>query len=480
MKMGYKISFAIFGIICLSGLAYGEVIDASNIEQVNGQVVFNNVSCYTCEGPNCSVADVTTLPVQQCDLFGAQCATTFNVNGTVSARGCSNLLSMTANATCISAPGQLCFYCVSPLCNTALTLTEFVECYQCDSYSNSECVWNTNDSSISVVQCNQGCIVALLPKSSSDNETYETYRGCGSEVSALGMTSCDGNNGSCWSCNGTKCNDFNEPSDRLVCNFCANADCNATFSQDCLSYRADDKCAYVLTVNGTISYLACASNFPPSTLDYMKGLGILVECDGVNCNTLTNAPHLQLNTSTCVSCSSDQNEFCATDPSKITTTVECTDLNKLCVTRITSEGHTVRGCLADQSQSDFLDCYTGSNSTYCSTCNATSCNNEIFPADRLSCYVCNSNNDQACESSPTNATVCPIYSPEETCTQYLLNSTTIRGCSSQFPCAGEKCSPCDTSACNDKDLNNGSATIQTTGAVLFAALLVFVFQKLEL
>lgn len=148
----------------------------------------------------------------------------------------------------------------------------------------------------------------------------------------------------------------------------------------------------------------------------------------------------------CYNCTSNEVPQCATwlDNKTIKTTT-CPNVSDLCLSQVSTEGHTVRSCI----EKDFV---CPLNDT-CKTCRGTQCNGGVYPINRKRCLQCDRTVDCSALQDPKKAYPCVFYSEKEQCFFYA-NTTghMIRGCVSHIPTyrgcldsGSEKCITCKSS-----------------------------------
>lgn len=169
-------------------------------------------------------------------------------------------------------------------------------------------------------------------------------------------------------------------------------------------------------------------------------------CAGDNCNQA----NVTFDYLECLSCNSQDNPACVTNPVSLSNTESCST----CVTLLTntSQGQQIlhRGCLGALAPEDAEQCVYHNNtnsSIMCQTCSTNRCNNATYPKDRLECYSCSGG---LCFSHETiTLEYCLMYSASDRC--MLLTDTVgslIRlGCNSSLSLAEHNACKSDPQNC---------------------------------
>uniref|UniRef100_A0A1I8NLT5 DUF753 domain-containing protein n=1 Tax=Stomoxys calcitrans TaxID=35570 RepID=A0A1I8NLT5_STOCA len=406
------------------------------------------LQCHTCEGEHClhSLGPAVTCSSRN---INQDCMTVFKTNGEVDRRGCSDDVEDYRDLYCRQNP-ELCFRCKSNECNIAWSVSEYVECAFCDSTKDASCTINPTNSDFASRKCYKQCMVALngqhLVRSCLDDKEMRAQPLC-KEGDDCAM--CDNNN----------CNKFVFPTNRLKCHVCEGATCSNSYGEYCYLYSSDDYC-FAKFENGHVDLLGCASSQNASDIAEWTEQKKLYKCEGSDCNELSRLPSIP----ECLACDSNKTPNCSQNPSKVTVTETCSTPNDQCVTHINSEGHTIRGCLTN-----FEGSQTCIGAGTCAVCSGSKCNNEVFPANRRSCHICNSVADKDCAASPNSPHICPIYVENDSCVASRGNDGVVtRGCASQVTCDSDdknSCERCNQDNCNTADLS-GAATIGTSSLIL--------------
>ncbi|XP_030375094.1 G surface protein, allelic form 156 [Scaptodrosophila lebanonensis] len=401
------------------------------------------LTCLSCQGAENCVEPSSSLQCQ--DNNEQDCITVFNGDGVVVARGCADSLE-----TECAANGATCHNCKSNECNNANALSEFEECIYCDSFKDDSCLLLPESSLHKTRLCHGGCMTALYGSADAGQEIIRT---CLNDKEEKDANECQaGSDANCVACTGAKCNVDTVPEDRMSCYICEGDDCEVPVTKSCPIYKQNDKCFIWVDEDNSIKQLGCLSSFRNQDLESVIKTKRIAVCDGENCNV----PQLQVPT-TCAVCDSRDNVLCATNAVAIDQFDICTQMPHTgCVSRIASDGSTNRGCLYDLEPTEFAACLLGTDEN-CSVCNENGCNREIFPADRLQCFTCSSEDDVNCESYPIRKEACAWVSDSESCFTHLADNVTARGCSSSLQCDTDdfrNCRSCVNNECNGIDLAN--------------------------
>ncbi|KAL9919499.1 uncharacterized protein ACN427_001451 [Glossina fuscipes fuscipes] len=407
------------------------------------------LTCYTCENES------------QCQSLGSfrvcegnptqNCMTIFNAKGQVKARGCSDAVELANKDYCETKP-ENCLKCNSNGCNLATSLEDYVECLYCDSESLEECVNNINSTVNQIRKCYKHCMTALYARDKEENPAYGLLRSCYDDMDLDDREDCaSGANEFCKACDTEKCNVVNIPEKRHSCNICEDDTCKNLKTQECVAYHPEDQCYLLFNETHSVIGMGCRSKFNNAELNGLIKQKRIYLCGGDNCNTHAIIPQVQ----TCALCNSRTDIKCATNPEKLEHSTVCASLPyPECYSRVLPDGWTERGCLSNLQDDDFLNCLN-TTSPSCSSCRGDLCNRKIYPSDRLSCHICDSNTNGDCETSPNSLSICPKYDPEDACVTSFHENTTYRGCKSHVACDifnPRKCVVCEGSGCNTVNL----------------------------
>ncbi|XP_075154733.1 uncharacterized protein LOC142228233 [Haematobia irritans] len=404
------------------------------------------LQCHTCVGEQClySLGPAITCSSRN---INQDCMTVFNSLGEVDRRGCSDDVEDYKDLYCRQNP-ELCFRCKSNECNSAWSVSEYVDCAFCDSSKNISCAIEPTDSGFGSRKCYKQCMVAMRDQ--------QVIRSCLDDKELRVQQDCNGGS-ECAMCTGEYCNTFVFPKDRLKCHVCDGESCNNSFGQYCYIYDNNDYC-FAKYENGRPDLLGCVSSQNASDIVEWTEQNKLHKCKGNDCNELSRLPP----TTECLACDSNKTPQCSQNPLGVTTAETCNSPNDQCVTYINLEGHTIRGCLSKLNESEQSCIGAGT----CAACAGSKCNKEVFPINRLSCHICNSVADEYCATSPYNPLICLVYDANDSCvTSFGADGVVTRGCSSQVVCGdSDQCEICHTDNCNTIPLKD-SATSVRVGAI---------------
>ncbi|KAH8401800.1 hypothetical protein KR009_007921, partial [Drosophila setifemur] len=403
------------------------------------------ISCLTCSDTGCASGGGE---LTECTGYD-NCVTVFDESGAVSQRGCSEPV-FDASSYCEESP-ESCPRCNSNGCNTADSLDSYVECLVCDSSEDSDCL--TNPTTITKTrQCQGRCVSAFLPLfGETEDPSYSLLRNCYDDLEKEDRDSCAaGSKKFCATCEGAKCNVEDLVASRQSCLVCQGDGCQKPEASSCSNYRENDSCYIQFDEERSVSSLGCLSELSHEDIYRLRLSKRLLTCDDNDCNTLESLPESQ----SCALCSSRTDFACATNPSSVSSSTTCgVEGLPECYSRVLSDGSTERGCLSSLENDEFLSCYNGTSST-CNSCQGSACNQLVFPSNRRSCHVCNSDTDATCASNPSSLTVCHLYDAEDKCVTNLRNGVTYRGCSTSLSCEADAktCVVCEGDGCNQVDL----------------------------
>lgn len=266
------------------------------------------LSCYACEGEACTTSDnkntCTSNPEQNC-------VTVFEQDKVVS-RGCSDVVYEKHIDHCRNNPGS-CHECKSNDCNSVTSKTSLTTCITCESSIDSNCA--EHPESVTVTrQCHGKCMTALHPLTSGPNPAYEVVRSCLNDKESTDANAC--NDAKCKACEGESCNTEILEINGLSCNHCI-GDCEEYEPKKCNLFKENDKCFMRFDNTSSVVEMGCASKFTEEELT--SGARDFFICDGENCNDYSALPNVNY----CVSCNSNDDEICATNPDKVTKAVGC-------------------------------------------------------------------------------------------------------------------------------------------------------------
>ncbi|EAT48019.1 AAEL000915-PA [Aedes aegypti] len=218
----------------------------------------NCLQCSTTDGLNCASGQrVSTI----CKLSSdGVCYNRLDQNGTLH-RGCLSDLNEDLQQTCLNPSNQSCEICSGSGCNNNTFPANALQCVQCDSLMNMDCVQNQS-SNLFVNPCRKHvngdkCYTWLRTDGSIE-------RGCQSSLNAT----CNALlNATCSACEGPVCNAEVYPWGRRSCYQCdgrSDRTCGLeqTIQQEskvCQRYQPQDQC-YTLLQNGIVKR-GCTSEF---------------------------------------------------------------------------------------------------------------------------------------------------------------------------------------------------------------------------
>ncbi|KAL5278421.1 hypothetical protein ACFFRR_003203 [Megaselia abdita] len=311
-----------------------------------------------------------------------------------------------------------------------LTSTQALNCVQCNSKYNSDCVANVdNVPAGNTCHDNSVCFYRV------DIEDGTLERGC---LPFDKLTDCMDDH--CSFCNyEDNCNKGVYPRDRLQCVVCEDCHDNSTLPtpQICDSYKVDDLCFTYTDPKTNKTSRGCDSQGIPVCADCLYNT-----CKGAGCNT--DVP--VISSFTCHECLGDEGD-CISGLDTLET-VRCTHGNR-CVARYNSETKNVeRRCVA--SDKEVCDKTEEAQGT-CKICEDENCNKGVFPNDRLSCLQCESEQkDDNCYNGTVAAAHCSSYDRFDRCYSFIdHNDVFHRGCESSGYCKGtDRCYMCGVNGCN--------------------------------
>lgn len=125
----------------------------------------------------------------------------------------------------------------------------------------------------------------------------------------------------------------------------------------------------------------------------------------------------------CIQCNSKDNIECS-QSGAVQTSYICQNYFGNCVTGINAQGYTQRRCSGPNDKAQFPN-------EQMLPCNASNCNNDIYPPNRLQCYRCDGDKED-CNFMPANSTglakmsrhltPCGVLSRFDQCYAYLSGS----------------------------------------------------------
>lgn len=402
------------------------------------------LNCYKCEGSNCD----DKVLLSKCDNNNLQvCTTVFGASGSIEKRGCSDEVDSTHAAYCKSNPGK-CISCKSNGCNIENALDDHIDCAFCDSEKEPTCAFGSTGATR---KCHKSCMTAFYPVSLNDpNPSYALSRSCLDDKEMDDHETCQGE--LCSKCSTENCNDQKFPENRLSCHRCNGDECETPTSQVCNRYRANDVCFTLVDESNSVIQKGCGSDLLSPYIDELLKTKKMYTCEGNDCNSFENLPQAEY----CSLCNSKTDPFCATNPLNVASKTKC-DVQgyNQCYSRTLTDGHTERGCLSSLEGNEFVSCLKGDSLT-CESCVGDTCNQEVYPKDRVSCHECSSDANGSCTSSPDSSSVCLLYDANQFCYSSVEGSVTTRGCGDESKCTGEKCNTCRGADCNTIDFTGDS------------------------
>ncbi|KAI8035903.1 hypothetical protein M5D96_011334 [Drosophila gunungcola] len=403
------------------------------------------VKCFTCSGAGCASGGGT---LTECSGYD-NCVTVFDATGAVSQRGCSEPV-FESSTYCDENPGS-CPRCNSNGCNTADSSASYVECIVCDSSKDSKCVSSPTQIT-KTRQCNERCVSAFLPLyGETEDPSYALIRNCYDDLEKEDRDACTaGSKRFCATCEGAKCNSEDLVASRQSCLVCQGDECQKPVASSCANYRENDECYIQFDEERSVSSLGCLSELSHEDIYLLRRSKRLLTCSDSDCNTIESVPDTQ----SCTLCSSRTEANCAISPSSVTSSTNCA-LGGFpeCYSRVLDDGSTERGCTSSLEDDEFLSCYNGTSAT-CSSCQGSDCNQQVYPSNRRTCHVCNSETDANCAANPSSLSACYLYDEEDECVTNLRNGVTYRNCASSLSCEADAktCVYCDSDGCNQVDL----------------------------
>lgn len=289
------------------------------------------LNCYHCVGEECFSGIGS---VGKCEGNNLQtCMSVFDESGAVVQRGCSDAVISTTSDYC-DENSDKCFACKSNGCNNAKSLGDYVDCYFCDSSESSSCSVNFDSYKSRTRKCQKSCMVALYPRSSGNDPSYELARTCLDDLDLDDREDCaNGNKELCKACDGSTCNKMNVPEDRFECYKCDDDYCEDMKPQPCSSYHANDQCYILFNNESSIVAMGCRSEFEMEVIDELVKQKQLLLCNYKNCNSPDNVPTPKQ----CSVCNSAENPLCATNPNLVSNIKRCPSLPYTeCYTRVNS------------------------------------------------------------------------------------------------------------------------------------------------
>uniref|UniRef100_A0A8D8BBK3 (northern house mosquito) hypothetical protein n=1 Tax=Culex pipiens TaxID=7175 RepID=A0A8D8BBK3_CULPI len=417
---------------------------------------FKWLQCHKCATTDATCSDAKVGTGSFCTTFKTndRCYERFVADKVE--RGCQSEVEPSTDDVCQN--NEHCKPCDENNCNSDEgRMFQVTKCVQCDTS-----VDNTGT-------CLDGTLAASNCANPSDGKCFSKIlddgslkRGCHSELTAQEVTACtDTKCAICTEDNG--CNKGIFPADRLQCHQCKKADsasCSDELTTEvnskiCSIYQADDKCYSRVKADQSFDR-GCQSDLPDNEKS-CNGLANCFECDGTNCNSLSEQTLTE--STKCQRCTSDDAECLAgTAPAK-----SCGQTGDSCFVRINNDGKLERDCLSTlKTDEEKVKCNSDTDKT-CIACTEAGCNNQKW----LKCHKCDGD---ACKAAqPGEGKHCTNYKESDKCYERFLDGTEVeRGCESDLDpatenvcVANQQCKTCDVDSCN----NDVSTAFQETKCV---------------
>ncbi|XP_068145003.1 protein psiF [Drosophila tropicalis] len=319
-----------------------------------------------------------------------------------------------------------------------------VNCQQCSNADNCN-----NNLVCQSCQGQQDCSVpsklteSLAICSSGDvcitqlNDNSTISRGCGTAASCTDSAKCA-------TCDVGNCNIQVFPTDRLQCYTCSGDSCNAVNNSTLTPCGLNNAQCYTLGSNATDMQRGCTSDSGTKCTADSTDANCLLCNNETGCNNLT---YTRSGGScvTCDNCSAAQvaTVGAACPESNYTQSVGCYTQTK--------DNVVSRGCLNALA----LD-FACTNETQCSSCDTANCNIDLVEVDTtFKCQRCNNINFDECTKGSVEAQACD-NTTETKCFAGMWGDLVVRDCLDQasalmeYQCVQEvaNCKVCDTSGCN--------------------------------
>ncbi|XP_038106191.1 proprotein convertase subtilisin/kexin type 5 [Culex quinquefasciatus] len=409
---------------------------------------FKWLQCHKCATTDATCSDAKLGTGSFCNTFitNDRCYERF-VEDKVE-RGCQSEVIPPTDDVCQN--NEHCKPCDVNNCNNDEgRVFQVTKCVQCDTS-----VDNTGT-------CLDGTLAASNCASPSDGKCFtkilddgSLQRGCHGELTAQEVTDCTGPTCAiCTEDNG--CNKGIFPADRLQCHQCKKADsasCSDELTTEvnskiCSIYQADDKCYSRVTAALNFER-GCQSDLPDNEKS-CNGLENCFECDGKNCNSLSEQTLTE--STKCRRCTSDDAGCLdGTAPAQ-----SCGQTGDSCFVRINNDGKLERDCLSTlKTDAEKVKCNSDTDKT-CISCTEAGCNNQKW----RKCHKCEG--DACKDEQPGEGEHCTNYKESDKCYERFLDGTDVeRGCESDLDpatenvcVANQQCKTCsDSDGCN-KDVS---------------------------
>ena len=156
-----------------------------------------------------------------------------------------------------------------------------------------------------------------------------------------------------------------------------------------------------------------------------------------------------------------QDPNCAQYPSKLTSRACPSPGGNQCFSKVYG-ANTIRGCKATLD----LEICEGEE---CNLCTGNSCNNKVYPGNRLTCYHCEDNKDCAEEQKDaTKNYPCLAYKKEDACVWITTDGSVTRKCLSDV----EKCDFPDCNSCKGNGCNKNNSSLLQINTILLTIFFV--------
>lgn len=148
----------------------------------------------------------------------------------------------------------------------------------------------------------------------------------------------------------------------------------------------------------------CLSDLPEYEMQMCRNEGAFCKtCQNDNCNQ-------KVAFQTCYSCNSDSEADCVSNPSAALQPNTCRQYTDTCITVVTTDGQTQRGCSSE------IQAIVTSDEI----CDSNNCNSGVYPADRKRCHQCSGNEcNQLLQDNDASLQLCNNYDSNDRCFAYL-------------------------------------------------------------
>lgn len=267
-------------------------------QDCNAKIDFQQCrACNSTQGVEC-IRSATTVSTRTCRNYLDECFT--HVDNNVITRGC---LQENPNLTSDCRNGDICESCDSRgNCNDKIVNGEF--CITCSSETDPNCVDNLNHTmrtQCSLTVAGMGCYMY-------DDGGSIIKRGCLSDLIPYEVSMCRQEGQFCKTCQGNDCNNQLRFRQCLTCDSSTNPDCftpnENVPSSVCRSYT--DTC--VTHLENDRARRGCSSNRNDLVLSCQNDPSLCNTCTGSNCNSADIEPEF------CITCDSENDPNCRTNP----------------------------------------------------------------------------------------------------------------------------------------------------------------------